>query len=273
MPLKTYSNWMGDKNNYIRINDSNVMVHLIVDMVLEHEILSNMDGIKILLMIEPHAIVSNTRQHAIECSEWYDYIITYDSIILDNCKNAKFLVYGTCWIYPEEYNSIEPSDKKFQMSSITGHKNMTKGHRLRQELLARQHEIILQTLPFRNPKLKQFDIPILGDSKLPLFRDSKFSLVIENSRQENYFTEKLLDCLLTLTIPVYYGAPNISDFFDTTGWIILESDCVDNCITIINQIEDNYDFYSEIMLKNKKIALDYSSYSRRLELLVNELII
>jgi hypothetical protein len=60
-------------------------------------------------------------------------------------------------------------------------------------------------------------------SKIEIFETYMFSIVIENSRQIHYFTEKIIDCLLTKTIPIYYGCPNISDYFDTSGWIILET--------------------------------------------------
>jgi hypothetical protein len=37
------------------------------------------------------------------------------------------------------------------------------------------------------------------------------------TEEEDYFTEKLLDCLLTGTIPVYLGCPAIEKYFNTTS--------------------------------------------------------
>ena len=48
-----------------------------------------------------------------------------------------------------------------------------------------------------------------------------FSVAIENCRRELTFTEKLLDCFLTGTIPIYYGATNIESIFDKRGIIFL----------------------------------------------------
>jgi hypothetical protein len=56
-----------------------------------------------------------------------------------------------------------------------------------------------------------------------LYEKSQFSVEIENTREKNYFTQKLLDCLAAKTIPIYWGCTNISDFFDTTGWIIFSN--------------------------------------------------
>ena len=41
----------------------------------------------------------------------------------------------------------------------------------------------------------------------------KYSIAIENCIEEGYFTEKLTDCILTDTIPIYYGCPNIEKYF------------------------------------------------------------
>jgi len=42
----------------------------------------------------------------------------------------------------------------------------------------------------------------------------EYAIAIENSVEKNYITEKFVDCVLCNTIPIYYGAPNISDVYD-----------------------------------------------------------
>jgi hypothetical protein len=51
-----------------------------------------------------------------------------------------------------------------------------------------------------------------------------FSVAIENGQYETYFTEKLLDCFATGTIPVYLGAPDIGNHFNTDGIIVLSEE-------------------------------------------------
>jgi hypothetical protein len=51
--------------------------------------------------------------------------------------------------------------------------------------------------------------------------DYMFSVVIENGFYQSYFTEKLLDCFATGTIPVYLGTSDISDYFNKDGIIDL----------------------------------------------------
>jgi len=64
--------------------------------------------------------------------------------------------------------------------------------------------------------------------------NSEFNIALENSRQEYYFTEKLLGCFVALVVPIYIGCPNISDFFDPRGMIIVQS--TDELIKKINSL-------------------------------------
>ena len=94
--------------------------------------------------------------------------------------------------------------------------------------------------------------PILKD-KISIYKTFQFSIVIENSRQYNYFTEKLVDCLLTKTIPIYYGAQNINKYFDTNGWIILKNENIKNCIDKINKLSSkHYSKYLDTIENNYK---------------------
>lgn len=56
--------------------------------------------------------------------------------------------------------------------------------------------------------------PILN--KKDALLDYEFSIAIENSVETNYFTEKITDCVLTDTTPIYYGCENISQFIDSS---------------------------------------------------------
>jgi hypothetical protein len=53
-------------------------------------------------------------------------------------------------------------------------------------------------------------------------KNYKYSLCIENSSYNNYFTEKITDCLLSWTIPIYFGCTNISNYFPKNSYIWLD---------------------------------------------------
>ena len=46
-----------------------------------------------------------------------------------------------------------------------------------------------------------------------------FSVAVMNCRVENYFTEVLTDCLAVGTVPIFWGTPNINEFFNIDGII------------------------------------------------------
>ena len=51
-----------------------------------------------------------------------------------------------------------------------------------------------------------------------------FSVTIENDSYKTYWSEKILDCFACGTIPIYYGSPDIGDYFNIDGIIILTDD-------------------------------------------------
>jgi len=111
------------------------------------------------------------------------------------------------------------------------------GHKHRQTIHKKQkllsfYPIIFFRSSVQLPHLLDYgNNPLLQDKK-DLFESFQFAIIIENSKQQHYFTEKLIDCLLMKTIPIYWGCPNISDYFDTTGWILL-----DNTNNIIQELK------------------------------------
>jgi len=63
--------------------------------------------------------------------------------------------------------------------------------------------------------------------------DFRFSIAFENAQFDNYFTEKLTDVLLLWGIPIYWGAPNIADFFPEDAIVLAGS--VEEAVEVIRQ--------------------------------------
>ena len=64
----------------------------------------------------------------------------------------------------------------------------------------------------------QFDGGGYIDIKVP-FDGYRFHITIENDITPYYFTEKISNCFITQTIPIYIGATRIDDFFNPEGII------------------------------------------------------
>jgi hypothetical protein len=60
------------------------------------------------------------------------------------------------------------------------------------------------------------------DSKAEALKDYMFSVAIESDTYDTYFTEKLLDCFMCGTIPVYKGTRKVTEYFNADGIIFLD---------------------------------------------------
>ena len=60
-----------------------------------------------------------------------------------------------------------------------------------------------------------------GKCKIKGLLDYKYSIVMENSQQQNYFTEKIADAYLSWCMPIYWGCPNINQYFNHNSYTLL----------------------------------------------------
>ncbi len=135
--------------------------------------------------------------------------------------------------------SLEPNpDQQERVSMITSNANWMTGHELRHQIVKMQQKGFLN-----------FDLFGRGynpiEDKFDALYPYPYSIVIENSFYPNYWTEKIADCLLSWTVPIYIGASNIQQFFPEKAVISAAPD-VDALKAVIK-------------------SLDYSDYSERIE--------
>ena len=91
-----------------------------------------------------------------------------------------------------------------------------------------------------------------------------FSLCIENSIHPGYFTEKITDCILHKTIPIYWGCPDISEYYNSNGFIIFNTS--DEAINIINNLTpDDYFNRLEFIEENYNKAFEYKDYIKTIK--------
>ena len=88
-----------------------------------------------------------------------------------------------------------------------------------------------------------------------IFEDSKYSIAIENQQLPNMVTEKIIDCFASKTIPIYWGAPNIGDYFNMGAVLTFNTlyelkDILDNLDE--SYYDDNIDIVEENFEKSKQ---------------------
>lgn len=155
-------------------------------------------------------------------------ILSFNEDLLAQIPNGIFFPFGTTWV--PEWRSLDTT-KTRAMSLIASAKQDTQGHRLRHSMVEKVRKSGL-------------DVDVMGRGYIP-FADKadglapyRFSIVIENMRENNYFSEKLVDAVLCNTVPIYWGCPNLDRFIDTRGIIQCDSEeAMMNAVSSITQAE------------------------------------
>lgn len=84
--------------------------------------------------------------------------------------------------------------------------------------------------------------------KLAFQKEYKYSFAFENSSFKDYVTEKIVDAWAAGTIPIYWGAPNIGEYFNPKAFINCNNmDSPSELISVIEEIENDKEKYLAIM--------------------------
>ena len=180
-------------------------------------------------------------------------ILTFDKILLDTLPNAKFCnaegitafsVFPNAMNIPSYYPKVTGEfdvSKTIQMFPktnfnravcVTSSKAFLPGHNVRLNFIKNSKDKI----DLYGRGIKEVE------SKLDVLHNYAFALAIENnvSKNDYYFTEKLIECIITGTIPIYYGCPNIDKFFDTRGILTFNTqEELDNILDNLNEEKYN----------------------------------
>jgi hypothetical protein len=183
----------------------------------------------------------------------YNLVLTKNPIFINLHKNAKLFYFGGSFVYPEI-----PKNKNYSVSFLTTKPSWhLPGYDLRYELWKRQNEINIPKIFYSSNRMPIDTTKLLPGNgsnldKIILF-ESMFHICIENTLEPNYFTEKIVDCFWTETLPIYWGhAETINKLFDSNGVIFFKN--VDELISICNNLKCD-DYYAKLdSIKKNKIA-------------------
>lgn len=142
--------------------------------------------------------------------------------------------------YDELINSPIPPKNRV-LSCISSRKNSFQGQRERLRFIQKlQKQVSFDLFGYGfNPVTNKWDA----------LAPYKYSLVIENYSGLDYWSEKLADCLLSWTTPIYYGCTNIDDYFPKDAIIKIDIHDPD----VISQIQKIVK--SDIWVKNRRSVI------------------
>lgn len=262
--INLYASWI---NGYSKICDldTNLVVEIHVDKTPMGSVPSGC--FRIIKILEPFEYLKERMiDYLRNNKDCYNYILTYHEDILEEFENSLLSVTPNTWI-AEGYNFPE---KTFGVSSLFGNKHKSPhlprmdGYSARWELYESSDliEIPKQFFLSSHSPISELDYTeklILGESKNPLF-DVQFHISIENTNLiKNAFSEKIIDCFQTKTVPIYYGPDNIGDFFNSKGFFYARN--VKEIIEICNNLnQDTYNSMKEAVEDNYERSKNYSSF-------------
>lgn len=216
--------------------------------------------------------------------QYFTGILTWNQNILNQCENA-ILFHHSCNHLELDYiNSFISKSKIFEISFLSGTKDLVEGHKLRQSIFNLESQIKIPKKWFKvlnDFDQRKFESTGIGrptDAKSQakgkhiLYNTPMFNIAIENVKYNNWFTEKISDAFNTKTIPIYWGCENISDFgYDERG--IIRFGSTEELTYIINNLtEEVYYNMMPYVEHNYNIAKNELNLNVKLELFFQELI-
>ena len=217
--------------------------------------------------LPPQELPSSTFNIYVDCTEpsvWcdplknvqerqdLDLILTKRPELIETapCKSVLF-PFGTCW-------TKNTKEKEFGVSFVITSPTDMDGYEIRHRLWKMKDEITIPKYFYNSSKRPIVDAaPKLGDTKEDLF-NTMFSVCIENTKEPYYFSEKLIDCIQSKTVPIYYGCSRIEEFFDIDGMILVsdEKEIIEICNSLTSE---DYENRKDSILNNYEKSKEYAT--------------
>ena len=213
-----------------------------------------------LLLAEPKSVHAKyyrilwllRRKFSLILSRYPEYANKYNNVISVQVAET--------WVQAESISNLLWESRDRLCSIIASNKKDLIGHQLR-------HQVVNVI------KEKKLPIDVLGRAYQPFEHKweglipYKYSVVIENNSELHYFSEKLLDAFMCNTIPIYWGAPNISDYFDIDGMIVCHN--LEQLVEAIDNLPVEIKSDTELaMARNRETAESYGDLNHRLALTI-----
>jgi len=238
-PIEFEWDFVNLHNDFVFLTDQNVF------QVSDPEL---KDYRKYAWLVESPVITPKSYQFVAQNPTLFDKIFTHSEELLKHA-HAHLVPIGGCHLDQADI-SLDHTKTKL-VSMMYSNKNSVDGHNLR-------HQIA------NTPGINQL-VDLMGSGvdgrhvkKIESCRDYAFSVVIENCKQGYYFTEKIVDCFLTGTIPIYWGTSYIGQFFNARGFLTFST--ADQLIKALGDRERLAEFYNDHhddVIENFRLAHQY----------------
>ncbi len=154
-------------------------------------------------------------------------------------------------VYEDLQKNIDPAEKRLACSVICSSLAYTANHRARLDFV--------NQLCDRSQQIDRFGFghrPI--DDKWQAMRDYRVHVGIENSSCPDYWTEKAADAFLSECLLVYWGCPNLEDYFPQDAFVRLDLGDVDGAVALLEEVcaKGFYERRRPAILEAKRLVLE-----------------
>ncbi|MBR4783547.1 MAG: hypothetical protein IK023_06645 [Bacteroidaceae bacterium] len=158
----------------------------------------------------------------------------------------------SCTLDYDKLKAMPTPDKPKLLSVITSNKAFTQGHIDRLRFVSKLKEYYGDRLDVFGHGFRDFD------DKWEVLSQYKYHIVIENSSQLYYWTEKMSDCLLAETFPFYYGCTNMADYVPRGAFEPIDIHNPEQAIQIIDTAiaANRFEAAHDALAESKRLMLD-----------------
>ncbi|MBN8183046.1 glycosyltransferase family 10 domain-containing protein [Roseibium aggregatum] len=213
---------------------------------------------------------SNVKTYESEFLSQFDLVLTTDR----SCKHraVQFGQTGLPWLVgawsnqgallkkPLNFDFFENfSPKKSKLVSVvSSDKAFTEEHRARLRFVEALKEYFGEKIDYFGRNINTFP------DKMTVLSDYKYHIALENCAIKDYWTEKISDSFLTMTLPIYHGCPNISDYFEANSYKEIDVYDIQNSIKKIECIiskEVSEIEVADLKESRRKVLYEYNIFA------------
>ena len=188
--------------------------------------LGELPGIEVLLMLEPYVVLP--REYSEDIWHYFDYVLTFVDGLAERGGKFRKINFPVLPVYDERntgkrinpFRSLPLEQKKTAICLINGNKSSS----VEGELYSKRKDIALwfyenSSFPCDVYGYPPFDLPNYRGAvqdKYSTLAQYKFAICFENVYHpfwsRGYVSEKILDCFMAETVPIYLGCYNVEDY-------------------------------------------------------------
>ena len=201
------------------------------------------NSVNIAWIREPSVVDSKAYDFMLQHYNEVEYVFTYDKKFAEKIPNSVLFPSAQTWIRREDFQ-IYPKTKETCL--IASLKKDLPAHLFRYDIIGRYGKEI-DTFGITEPWF---------ENKVDILKHYRYAIEAQNCKKDFYFTERLIDCFLTGTVPIFWGCPSIGKFFNMDG--IITFDTLEDLDLILSEANlHNYEKRKEAVYDNFIRAHEY----------------